>query len=361
MSNTDKWSALSMKDKADLIKLMIENGITSLDDMRLYYNGGEKPTVERKQYDGKDISLETYKQIQRDKIISNAVEKALERKAGVAPMIDGKPALSCIYTATDNFGNKYRVMGNQTFSSNPSKYGFEIAGPLDVNLKNNIGKLYQEIDNTGNPYHMVLVTGDNGEQNLVSYSKGHANAIPLSEGEWKRRKEEEERLLKQFPFLNNATTIENDLGESYNDYLNTHNKRLSNDYQKNKKIGKSYSYETYKFIGTPEDNVIWENEFNELPNVEVLPTISNYATEVLKKESAHYNSGNLFGDGGPLGDRDTLSHPRYNAQQESVIWDYLTSRGLNDAQAAGLMGNIAVESLLNSNINQFNGPAYGFI
>jgi LysM repeat protein len=40
MPTKDRWSALSMIDKADLIKLMVENGVTSLDDMKLYYNGG---------------------------------------------------------------------------------------------------------------------------------------------------------------------------------------------------------------------------------------------------------------------------------------------------------------------------------
>ena len=66
-------------------------------------------------------------------------------------------------------------------------------------------------------------------------------------------------------------------------------------------------------------------------------------------------------EGGPLGDKDTLSHPKYNAASEEAMYNYLSNNGLNDAQAAGIMGNLAVESLLNSTINQFNGPAYGLI
>ena len=42
MSKNDKWSALSMRDKASLIKLFTDNGITSLSEMKLYYNGGNK-------------------------------------------------------------------------------------------------------------------------------------------------------------------------------------------------------------------------------------------------------------------------------------------------------------------------------
>lgn len=38
INNRDKWSALSMKDKADLIKIYVSNGITSLDTIRKEYN-----------------------------------------------------------------------------------------------------------------------------------------------------------------------------------------------------------------------------------------------------------------------------------------------------------------------------------
>lgn len=38
MEQQDRWSALSMKDKASLIKLFVNGGILSLDDMRDYYN-----------------------------------------------------------------------------------------------------------------------------------------------------------------------------------------------------------------------------------------------------------------------------------------------------------------------------------
>jgi hypothetical protein len=38
MGNKDKWSALSMKERADLIKLYVSNGITSLNDIKKDYN-----------------------------------------------------------------------------------------------------------------------------------------------------------------------------------------------------------------------------------------------------------------------------------------------------------------------------------
>ena len=60
------------------------------------------------------------------------------------------------------------------------------------------------------------------------------------------------------------------------------------------------------------------------------------------------------------GDSATLNNPRYNAGREQVIYDYLRGRGVGAAQAAGLMGNLAVESWLNADLKQVGGgPAYG--
>ena len=60
------------------------------------------------------------------------------------------------------------------------------------------------------------------------------------------------------------------------------------------------------------------------------------------------------------GDSATLNHPRYKADREQVIYDYLRGRGVGAVQAAGLMGNLAVESWLNANIKQVGGgSAYG--
>lgn len=36
--NKDRWSALSMQERADLIKLCVSNGITNIGNIRKYYN-----------------------------------------------------------------------------------------------------------------------------------------------------------------------------------------------------------------------------------------------------------------------------------------------------------------------------------
>jgi hypothetical protein len=54
MKNKDRWSALSMKERADLIKLYVSNGITSLDNIKKDYNsfgdGGDTKTDEESIY-----------------------------------------------------------------------------------------------------------------------------------------------------------------------------------------------------------------------------------------------------------------------------------------------------------------------
>ena len=38
MSKKDKWSALSMKERADLMNMYITNGISDLKEMKKHYN-----------------------------------------------------------------------------------------------------------------------------------------------------------------------------------------------------------------------------------------------------------------------------------------------------------------------------------
>lgn len=62
MGNKDRWSSLSMRDRADLIKLYVSNGITSLDNIKKNYNsfgpggpiGEGSKTYESKLYNHKE-------------------------------------------------------------------------------------------------------------------------------------------------------------------------------------------------------------------------------------------------------------------------------------------------------------------
>lgn len=61
------------------------------------------------------------------------------------------------------------------------------------------------------------------------------------------------------------------------------------------------------------------------------------------------------------GDSATLNNPRYNSAREEAMYNYVRGRGVGAPQAAGLMGNLAVESYLNADLKQVGGPAYGLM
>lgn len=72
---------------------------------------------------------------------------------------------------------------------------------------------------------------------------------------------------------------------------------------------------------------------------------------------------NVFDEGGPAGEgKDTYNHPLYNHAEEAEIYSYLRSKGVPHVQASAIMGNIAVESMLNPEITQIGGGGgYGLI
>lgn len=276
------WQDLTLSDKARMIQLAVNSGITDLATIQQVYNtfagggnlGGsdsneEEPTERRKVGDHY-LTLEQYKEQQRDTIRQAAIQKALTRTRGVAPIINGEPGSSCIYTFTDNYGRKYQVAGTQTFAANPEKYGFEVAGPVTEGME---GNMYLQLDKRGVPYHATMITGytDNGEP-LLTYSSGHAGgATPISRERW---------------------NSDNQTGQTYEQYLEAFNRYSSPeaDYHKNSRAWSSPQYETYRFIGTPDDNTRWQSEWmagRQVPLVLEMP-------EVLNNQVA------LFKDGGKI-------------------------------------------------------------
>lgn len=278
------WKDLSIAQRSQLMNIMRHNGITSLSEMRrlydlstpslsslgentfnmqpqapVYAGGGNKPPERRKVGDHY-LTLEQYKELQRDTIRQAAVQKALTRTRGVAPIINGKPASSCIYTFTDNYGRKYQVAGTQTFAANPEKYGFEVAGPVTEGME---GNMYLQFNESGVPYHATMITGytDKGEP-LLTYSSGHAGVdltgVPISREDWDRNQRAAESLQRIA-----GLTPER---ETYEHYVERFNRSHSPeaDYHKNTKAWHSPQYETYRFIGTPDDNALWEQQFSEL-------------------------------------------------------------------------------------------------
>lgn len=135
---------------------------------------------------------------------------------------------SCVYTATDNYGKKYRVSGNQSFRADPAKYGFQ-----EINL-NDIkpGDIIQDFSNRDNmPHHAMTFIGyDNNNKALFNYSKGGGT---------------EESIVKNghYPFF-------------WDDERSVHLDGMNNN-----KL--QHSAAAYRFIGTEDDNKQWEEDYTK--------------------------------------------------------------------------------------------------
>lgn len=135
---------------------------------------------------------------------------------------------SCIYTATDNYGKKYRVSGNQTFRANPSKYGFVEIGLNEIAP----GDIIQDFKGIGTPVHAITFVGyDDNNKALFNYSKGGSEARSIvNNGHYPFDWDDENPLVH--------------LDGKNNDKLR-------------------HSAAAYRFIGTEDDNKQWNENYNK--------------------------------------------------------------------------------------------------
>lgn len=226
---------------------------------------------------------------------------------------------NCIYTTLDNYGKKYKVAGNDSFLANPEKYGFKEIKTSDIKP----GDLVQKY-NPGGAHHMMM---------FDSYD---TNGLPL------------------YNYSSSYTKDNRDIKKKahykYEDINNVNN-----------------NYRAFTFIGNVEDNTNWNNFYNqyrkdysskvleELKDVPKLPT--DKARILDGTEDEQTTTGLPVGAG-----LVTYNHPKYNHAEEAEIYSYLRSRSVPHVQASAIMGNIAVESMLNPEITQIGGGGgYGLI
>lgn len=294
------YKDLKLSDRARVIEMAVRSGITDLDTIEEVYNtfaeGGDlEEPAERRKVGDHYLTLEQYKELQRDTIRQAAVQKALTRTRGVAPIINGKPASSCIYTFTDNYGRKYQVAGTQTFAANPEKYGFEVAGPVTKGME---GNMYMQMNEAGVPYHATMITGytDSGEP-LLTYSSGHAGGNTtniISREDWEERQRAAASLSRLIR-PSDSNTQQRETYEQYVDRVNRSNSPEA-DYHKNSKVWGSPQYETYRFIGTPEDNAAWEEQYNQYQAAPAPITPRLLNNRVVP--TGYANGGHMYGPGG---------------------------------------------------------------
>ena len=407
MSNkNDRWSALSMSDRADLIKLYVSSGITSLDDIKKDYNsfgGGGRildGTETEQTLSGVSIntyvpleSREDYLNKQRQNAIDASLEKSYSRTNPDVPKrlkyanetswreileakinynkylirsyipedlihesnvlekqrlinenalltkelsegykeeyIDGA---SCIYTATGNYGDAHKCSWNVWFRENPEKYGF-----TEINLKDvKPGDIIQDFTNVeGIPNHALTFIGyDDSGKARYNYSSGGNDSKAIKKQAY-------------YPY-------ELDYGQF------TH-------FTKDNAEDLQSAIAAYRFVGNEEENLKWNNDYNqyrkeysskvleELKDVPKLPT--DKARILDGTEDEQTTTGLPVGAG-----LATYNHPKYNHTEEAEMYSYLRSRGVPHVQASAIMGNIAVESMLNPEITQIRGGGgYGLI
>lgn len=373
MRNNDKWGALSMKDRALLINKYVSGGIMDLGEMRRHYNRLDG-TNTTQTLSGNTIdtskpleSREEFLNTKRDNIRAQALQNSLDRTEPSNPLFENElseeeweqdrnsridalamhlfnaqtdeeaemcrlgiaaieqeeysPATignNCIYTALDNYGKKYKVPGNLSFLSNPGKYGFKEIRTSEIKP----GDLVQKILPGNNHHMMIFDSYDDEGLPLYNYSSSQNK---------------------------NASDI----------------KKKSHYYSEN--INNNDTYRAFTFIGNEEDNTKWNDEYNqfrkeygnkvvqELKNVPKIPT--DKARILDGTETEQTTTGLPIGAG-----LATYNHPKYNHAEEAEMYSYLRSRGVPHVQASAIMGNIAVESMLDPEITQIGGGGgYGLI
>ncbi len=138
----------------------------------------EEYNIKRKTFiENINILQKRVKDLEQQKALGMFVDKQLDNtKKNIKTYQDWlakpyekyKKGASCIYTATDNYGNDYLVSGNQSFASNPAKYGFKKIKRTNIQP----GDLVQDVSQ-GYPSHAMIYNGKNEfGVDTFNYSRG---------------------------------------------------------------------------------------------------------------------------------------------------------------------------------------------
>jgi hypothetical protein len=230
-----------------------------------------------------------------------------ELNSGFKPqLVEGA---SCIYTATDNYGRKYRVSGNQTFRANPNKYGFE-----EISLNELApGDIVQDFSSRDNmPHHAITFVGyDENGKALFNYSKGGST-------------EEDIVINGHYPFI-----------------LDDENPRVHLDGVNNDKL--KHSAAAYRFVGTKEDNEKWNNDYydyrrsydkdwleeakrviNILPTTLLAPSPTIVTSKTIKSNGGRINK--FFNEGRILEGTKTKNQTTSNMPPQAAGVDILQQK-----------------------------------
>lgn len=429
--NKDRWSALSMKDRAALIDIYVKSGITDLGEMRKDYNSfGDGGDIESP-VDGGEIeaSIITPRQ---SRINKRRMRKELFTKIKSTLESDGD--IIQLYNSLPEDQRKRTLESIMKFSSaadpkivkdwfieEAKKHPLKAIKALDYVITGNGQPVLFEPNRKyaynglfGGDYYFDKQTPiDNGIVDAMLYNREINSAIGVQSNK--------EDFGPEIDYINrvypnkNVQYIETRPGTNLNQegiqptiyygaqgsFKTSLPKRVINnqgiiiqegirndstfvrgldvydfkpDEYISKWVGDSSMLPVIKQIDEDTNPVavktpwVYKDDINDiissrtgLNDFEFNTIDSNKS--VYKTQKAFGGKLNKFSTGGPIGEGTaTYNHPKYNHKEEAAIYSYLRERGVPHTQTSAIMGNIAVESMLDPHISQIGGGGgYGLI
>ena len=182
-------------------------------------------------------STEEYIQMQRDAARKNVHKRSQTENFHVRPRLGGldmngnqRYGWACLYSATGLYGKPYRIAGNQQFASSPEQFGFKRVSASEVQPGDIVQ--YGVYDGQGNywPSHGMIYDSDDNGIPRFNYSKGYTN---VEDGDPKAI---------------------------------VHGGRYADE-----PLSDKGSYRVYRFVGTPEDEIRWAQEYMSKYPVQKIP------------------------------------------------------------------------------------------
>lgn len=444
MVNKDKWSALSLKDRAELINIYVKAGITDLDriikDYNSFSDGGsmylEPPLEEELLYEDNGMlkintpfystpkKEETFVEKTTPKIplrplntvvngptIGDPNAPYVELPEGIVDITRNiSKGSGRLYSRTARKGEYYRdpYTGNIYERAFIPKEGVLDTSKLERLSYKDVRSLLPKRDYIGGTPHESRMKALNMNLQIKTEIERLADIYGIDKNVLMHRFTKEGWIDKQINNYNKGISTEEqkdffkravkervygftDLGlDDSGSLIPQYNLRRSVPYQED-----TIPNEKGRFV----NSAIFDNLYDGL---EVKAADMEYRKNALTKRgisdddintyiNAAYNLGlyhkdlndeewikqnytvpNYFKSGGllktssndePKGKgTSTYNHPKYNEEEESHIYSYLREKGVPHVQSVAIMGNIAVESLLNPHISQIGGGGgYGLI
>lgn len=372
--NKDKWGALSMKDRALLMDMYLKNGIQELSEMKKHYNGIPYRDLNTSDYDYFNASPEM--------IPTEEGQHWDSRNPHTGRLLKGEnhPTFDLAVEGENNAG--YKIVrgydGNlYSIPNQPDNYVEDYNKFGDGSWKETalLGASFVPFVGTGVDIYNLIKDPSWENAGWAALSLG-SDVLGLTALRGLAKSAKLAKGVKAVKALEQTKTAEK--------YAEAVKKGIQLEHTGNpKKIalaagrrGQAY-YDNLVATRQLRDATVRAENLASKSKIfdRIDKTIDFYGNVINEKESLKnilYSNGGRILDGTeteqtttglPVGaGLATYNHPKYNHTEEAEMYSYLRSRGVPHVQASAIMGNIAVESMLNPEITQIGGGGgYGLI